>query len=115
MEAWLKAEIGDQSLPVLQQWVKINSHLMANKVIILTASDKKLQENIIRRGRVSEQSDFIKQRALRIGRECIKLENKYKHVRLLDRSGLEFTERQTLDFINNLIKDIPLRDRKSVV
>ncbi|MDP1813344.1 MAG: hypothetical protein Q8K92_02740 [Leadbetterella sp.] len=111
VEAWLKAEIGDQSPQTLQQWLQENSHLMADKVIILTASDKKLQENIISRGRVSEQSDFIKQRAFRIGQACAHLGEKYKHVKVLDRSDLEFTKTQTLEYIDSLIKELPLRQR----
>lgn len=111
VEAWLHAEIGNQSPPVLREWIKTNAHLMADKVIILTASDKKLQENIISRGRVSEQADFIKQRALRIGQACASLGEKYGHVRVLDRSDLEFTNTQTLDFIDNLIKEIPSRQK----
>jgi len=111
VEAWLNAEIGNQSPPVLQEWLKTNANLMADKVIILTASDKKLQENIISRGRVSEQADFIKLRALRIGQECASLGEKYEHVQVLDRSDLEFTNTQTLDFIDNLIKEMPSRQK----
>jgi len=112
VEAWFKAEIGNQSPLVLKKWLEINNHLMADKVIILTASDKKLKENIISRGRLSEQSDFIKKRAIRIGQECVKLENKYKHIKLLDRSSLDFTEVQTLDLVDNLIKDILSRKKR---
>jgi hypothetical protein len=109
MEAWLKAEIGHQSPPVLRQWIERNAYLMADKVLVLTASDKKLQENIAKRGRASEQTDFILQRALRIGQECVKLGEKYGHVEVLDRSDLEFSHTQTLEFIDDLIGRIPSR------
>lgn len=109
VEAWLNAEIGYQSPPVLKKWIEENKHLMADKVIILTASDKKLKENIISRGRASEQSDFIKQRALRISREYKKLEDKYEHAKILDRSNLEFTDLKTLEFIDEFIKKISTR------
>ena len=104
IEAWLKAEIGDQSPLVLKKWIKDNKNLQANKVIVLTASEKKLKENIASRGRASEQTDFIKQRAVRIEEECKNLENKYEHVKLLDRSDLDFSDRQALDFVDKIIK-----------
>ena len=107
MEAWLDSEIGDQSPPVLRQWLDDNAHLMADKVIVLIASDEKLQENIVRRGRASEQTDFIKQRALRVGKSCAKLGEKYAHVKVLDRSNLEFTKTETLEMIDNLIREMP--------
>jgi hypothetical protein len=109
VEAWLNAEIGNQSPSILRQWIEENKYLMADKVIVLTASDKKLQENIISRGRASEQSDFIKQRALRIGRECIKLKEKYGHVAVLDRSDLDFTNTQALELVDELIKKLPCK------
>jgi hypothetical protein len=107
LEAWLNAEIGKQSPPILRKWIKANSHLRADKVIVLTAPGQKIQENITRRGRISEQSDFIQQRAQRIGQECRKLEGKHEHVRILDRNNLEFTKTETLDLVDNLIKQIP--------
>ena len=106
VEAWLNAEIGQESPPVLKKWLKENKHLMADKVIVLVASEKKLKENIAARGRESEQSDFIKQRALRIGQECKKLEEKYQHVKVLDRTEMEFTDTKALEYIDNLIKTI---------
>lgn len=110
VEAWKNAEIGNQSPKTLDIWVKENAHLMADKVVILTASDKKLRENIESRGRVSEQSDFIKQRAMRISRECAKLAEAYSHVKVLDRSELEFTKLETLEFIDEFVKNIPSRN-----
>jgi hypothetical protein len=106
VEAWQKAETGEKSRPVLQQWLKENASLMADKVVVLTAYEKMIEENIINRGRKSEQADFIKQRALCIGKECAELEKKYKHVKVLDRSGLDFTSAKTLEMVENLIQEI---------
>lgn len=110
VEAWKNAEIGNESPKTLGAWIKENSNLMADKVVILTASDKKLQENIENRGRVSEQSDFIKQRAMRISRECAKLAETYPHAKVLNRSDLEFTKLETLEFIDEFIENIPFRN-----
>ncbi|KKU06493.1 MAG: hypothetical protein UX10_C0031G0014 [Candidatus Magasanikbacteria bacterium GW2011_GWA2_45_39] len=107
MEAWLAAEVGSESPAFLKEWLLKNARLMAHKVVILTASDEKIQENIIRRGRASEQTKFIKERALRIGRACIGLAEKYDHVKVLDRSNLEFTDSKTLAMIDELIQTIP--------
>jgi|GEM_PF-5778527 len=46
VEAWLNAEIGQKSPPVLKKWLKENKCLMADKIIVLAASEKKLKENI---------------------------------------------------------------------
>lgn len=109
MEAWLAAEIGDKSPVFLKKWLEENMHLMAHKIVVLTASDEKIRENIKQRGRASEQSDFIKERALRIGRACADLKKKYKHVGVLDRSDLEFTDSETLAFVDKFIQSIPSR------
>jgi hypothetical protein len=110
MEAWLESEVGSQSPPVLKKWLEKNYYLMADKVIILTASEEKIKENIVRRGRASEQTDFIKQRAIRIGRACVNLAEKYNHVKVLDRSNLEFTDTKTLEMIDSIIEQMPLKN-----
>ena len=107
MEAWLAAEIGNESPAFLRKWLEENSYLMADRVLVLTATDEKLRGNIVRRGRASEQTDFIRSRALRIGKECVTLEKKYQHVKVLDRSNLEFTETKTLAMIDELITQMP--------
>ncbi len=107
MEAWLNSEIGTQSPPILKQWLQDNAYLMAHKVLVLVASDEKLQENILRRGRASEQTDFIVERAKRIGKACSLLGEKYDHVKVLDRTDLEFTETKTLELIDRLLQDLP--------
>lgn len=106
-EAWLVAEIGDKSPVFLKKWLDENKHLMAHKVVVLTASDEKIKENIKQRGRSSEQSEFIRERALRIGRACVDLEKKYKHVQILNRSDLEFADSDTLAFVDKFIQSIP--------
>ncbi len=109
IEAWLKAEIGTQSPPFLKKWLQENKHLGADKVIVLIASKERMQENMIRRGRPSEQNEFIRERALRVGKACSELEHTYPHVKVLDRSNLEFTDTKTLEFIDDLISKIPDR------
>src|SRR3989344_682332 len=111
LEAWLQAEIGTRSPSVLKRWLKANVDLMADKVIILSASDEKVRENIVKRGRVDEQTDFIEKRALRIGQACIKIAQKYSHVRVVDRTEMDFTDTKTLEKIDQIIKDLQLRQR----
>jgi hypothetical protein len=109
LEAWLNAEIGDKSPDTLRKWLKENRHLMADKVVVLVASKERMQENMVKRGRASEQNEFIRERALRVGKACSDLEKKYKHVKVLDRSDLEFTKTETLQSIDDLIEKIPPR------
>lgn len=106
VEAWLDSEQGDQSPTYLKKWLQTNRHLMANKVLVLTANDQKMEENRISRGRVSEQNEFIAQRAARIGHACAKLSGTYAHAQILDRSELDFTETKTLNMIDDLLKKI---------
>ncbi len=107
MEAWLSAEIGSESPATLEKWILENKHLMADKVIVLIASEEKMRENMTRRGRPSEQNDFIRQRALRVGKACEALALKYPHVKVVDRSNLEFTKTETLEFFDRIIKEMP--------
>jgi hypothetical protein len=106
VEAWLESEIGDQSPPYLQQWLTTNKHLMAHKVLVLTADERKLQENRLLRGRASEQTAFVAQRAARIQQACQKLQDTYAHVRVLDRSELDFTNTKTLDMVDDILSDM---------
>lgn len=108
LEAWLAAETGSESPVFLKTWLEENVPLKADKVIVLTASEEKIRENIRRRGRGSEQSEFIAARALRISKACIDLEKKHDHVRVLDRSDLEFTDPVTLSLIEAMIASTPL-------
>ncbi len=108
-EAWMNAEIGIYSPKVLKKWLLENSSLMADKVVVLIASEDKIKENLIKRGRISEQTDFIRERALRIGHACAKLGEKYKHVKILDRSNLEFTEINTLQMVDDFVDKIPAK------
>jgi len=110
VQAWLDAEIGDKSPAVLNQWLKENMHLQADKVIILHASLEKLLANRESRGRLSEQNDFIKQRSERIQAAALKLIDSNIHARILDRSNLEFTDGKTLDNILEFISKIPNRE-----
>jgi len=107
MEAWLNAEIGHESPAFLKKWLQANAGSRADKVLVLTASDEKIQENISRRGRASEQSEFIRQRALRIGRACAELKNAYKHVEILDRTHIDFTQTSSLEMVDDMIMRIP--------
>ena len=111
MEVWLEVEIGTQSPPMLKQWLEANEYLMADIVIVLVASEEKMKENIIRRGRESEQTDFIKERAARIGRACEQLAEKYAHVAVVDRSDLEFTDTKALEHIDEVIRRTPTRQK----
>ncbi len=110
MEAWLNAEIGNKSPEILKKWISENKKLMADKVVVLVASPERMKENMVKRGRASEQNDFIRVRAMRVGKACAELEKKYVHVKVLDRSDLEFTKTETLVFIDNLIEKIPERE-----
>jgi hypothetical protein len=109
IEAWHNAEIGDKSPAMLEKWLEENKHLEADKVLVLIASKERMQENMVKRGRASEQNDFIRNRALRVGKECANLEKKYKHVKVLDRSNLEFTKTAVLEQIDEIIKKIPFK------
>ena len=63
LEAWLNAETGAHSRPILQKWLESNKDLRAHMIVALTASTQKIEENIKSRGRESEQNSFIVNRA----------------------------------------------------
>lgn len=111
VEAWLKAETGEYSREVLSKWLEENRHLMADKVVVLTASEERLRKNMESRARVFEQSDFIQNRAFRIQKAALELPSKYNHVQMFDRSDYEFTDENDLEKIASFIKSISSLER----
>lgn len=107
VESWLRAEIGTKSPNFLQKWLADNVHLMAHKVIVLTATDEKIRENIQERNRATEQTEFIQERAFRIGQACLDLAEKYPHAKVVDRTQLDFTDSATLSMIDEVIQSLP--------
>ena len=112
-EAWLDAEIGDKSPAVLIEWLEENQYLRADKVIALIVSEEKIKDNILGRGRSYEQSNFIYERALRIQKGCVEVAKKYKHVILVDKNNLDFTDEKKLSRLEKKIKNTePLNREK---
>jgi deoxyadenosine/deoxycytidine kinase len=108
--AWRKAEIGEFSPPILDTWLERLEPFKENAVIVLTMDEDKLVESITSRGRKSEQSDFIIERALRVQRASIKLAEEFNNVIVIDRTNLDFSKSEDLLMVQNkideLIKDL---------
>lgn len=104
VEAWLKAEVGDKSPAVLKRWLEENNHLRVDKVIILTLPEDKIKDNLVERGRESEQSDFIYERALRIQKACEDIAEDNDNVFLVEREDIDFTKGKDLQWIDKNIK-----------
>lgn len=108
-EAWLDAETGTQSPKVLKKFLKDNQHLRADKIIVLIKTKKELLKTLKARGRKSEQTDFIFDRALRVQKGCMKLAQKYPHAQLIDRTRIDYTDEQELKKLVTIIQDLPRR------
>lgn len=106
-EAWLAAEKGKHSPAVLKRFLAKNSHLRADKVIVLVKTKKALLKSLEARGRKSEQTRFIFERALRVQKGCLELAKKYDHVLLIDRTKKDFTDEKQLSQLVGLIEAMP--------
>ncbi|MFH0869742.1 MAG: hypothetical protein V1866_01650 [archaeon] len=104
MSAWLKAEMGEKSPAKLKQWIEENKDLKADLAIVIYSSEQKIIAEIKKRGRKSEQNDFIIQRSLRVQRACIELAKKNKRAILIDRTDLDFSNPKTLQDLQSKIK-----------
>lgn len=104
-EAWLEAEIGDKSPEYLRNWLKNNQHLKADIIIVLTASENKIKENINKRGRTSELNSFIINRSMRVHKGCINLSKKYPNALLIDRTNIDFMDENQIREIDKMIKN----------
>lgn len=107
IEAWHDAEIGDKSPPILKKWLNKNENLKAHKVILLTITESELRDSIKKRGRESEQSIFIIERAIRIQRAFIKLSKKYTNFLVIDRTDIDFTHEKTLKSLIDRLANLP--------
>ena len=104
-EAWLNAETGAHSKAILKKWLKLNKDLRAHMMVVLTASTQKIEENIRKRGRTSEQNPFLLDRARRVHSEFLKMSDKYIHILLLDRTDINFTDEDHLLDVDKIIKE----------
>lgn len=110
-EAWLDAEQGKHSPNILKQFLKDNEHLQADKVIVLVKTKKELLKTLKARGRKSEQTSFIFDRALRVQKGCMKLAEKYEHAILIDRTNIDYTDEDELKKIVRTIQAMPSRQQ----
>jgi deoxyadenosine/deoxycytidine kinase len=110
IEAWKKAEIGNHSPRTLHKWLDENNQFKEQAVIVLVMNENKLVESIKSRGRKSEQTDFIIQRALRVQRACIELAKQYNHVEVIDRTNLDFSKTEDLLVVQDKINKVTSSD-----
>ncbi len=90
--------------PELLKMIESITHLQSDKLVLLTASEKKIRELISVRGRSSEEIKRAVARALRIQDEFIRLAKKEKNVIVIDRSNLDFAKEEDLTYVLKRIK-----------
>ena len=106
VRAWLQAEIGDRSPPVLKRWLADNKHLGADHIIFLYMDEEDLIRSIRSRGRATEQDDFILQRALRIQRAAFEITRDSGNVLIVDRNKHDLFVEEELLFLNHRLKEL---------
>jgi len=94
-EAYLVDEHKDQH-PALLKLIESVSHLKSDKVILLTASEKKLRELIRQRNRKVEELDKTIDRSLRIQDAFLRIAERKKDFIVIDRTNLDFTKDEDL-------------------
>jgi deoxyadenosine/deoxycytidine kinase len=102
-EAYLIDEHKDL-YPALLKLIESASHLKSDKILILTASEKKLRELIRQRNRKVEELDKTTERSLRIQDAFLRIAEKNKDMLVLDRTNLDFATEKDLRFVLQKMK-----------
>jgi deoxyadenosine/deoxycytidine kinase len=104
-EAFLADESKDQH-PALLKLIESASHLKSDKIIILTANEKKLRELIVQRDRKAEEPGKTTERSLRIQEAFLRIANREKDFVVIDRTDLDFTKEEDLRAVRDrILKD----------
>lgn len=111
VEAWRGGELGKYSQPYLDTWLEENKEFLPDKVLMLGATDEYILDGIRGRGRSTEQTDFILDRALRWKQAALDVVEKYDYAGMFDRTNSDFSKIEDFQKLIDFIDTIPARKK----
>lgn len=100
----IKLYEGENYLKEKEKMIKEVEHLNSDVILLVIASDELIKKNIEKRGRGSEQSKEILERALKIQVFLKKLKNNYKNVIEIDRTKMDFQREEDIKLVLDKIR-----------